>query len=67
MIRKDGAYHDGQFAGKSAYVNEVRDGRVEYQDVDRWNYGWPVLGQRHSASLDNFKQQYPKEIDLSQF
>ena len=67
MARKDAAYSDGQFAGKSAVVTEVRDGRVEYQEVDRWNYGWPVLGQRHSASPASFRQQYPHEIDWSLF
>jgi len=67
MARKNAAYHDGEFAGKSAMVTEVTEKRIEYREIYRWDYGVPALGDRHSASPASFRQQYPHEVDWSLF
>ena len=41
------------------------DERVEYEQIDTWDYGWPwTSGRRQSMSRRLFNENY-EEIDLS--
>ena len=51
------AYDNGRalFDGREeVIVTGVTEDRIEYQDIIGWDYGWPTLGQRHSASHASF-------------
>ena len=67
-IRENEAYYENgpSYGRKEAMVIEITPQRIVYREILGWNYGWPTLGQTHSASRDSFASQFPNRVPFEQ-
>jgi len=55
--RTEGKWTDAEWL--EVEVTAIRNGRVEYREIDAWYVGWPQYGHSHSTTEALFAERFP--------